>query len=198
MKKAIFILALLLSVIPLSAQNRISFSVELEAGAGVWKGPLFTVAPEFVAQYGFTSGIHVGAGAGVRFSMPCLQYVTTNGTPRRKFINEFDIPVFLRVGYSKNKFFANLDGGYAIGVYSFYGKDWAPGGKSESKYDGFFIRPHAGLNLGRGNSLSLGVLLQQSIVTNQVSSSTAESASDVVTTERILTPAIILRYGFTF
>ena len=198
MKKVIFILALLLTVIPLSAQRRISFSVELEAGAGVWKGPLFTVSPEFVAQYGFSNGISVGAGAGVRYSMPCLQYITTNGTPRRKFINENDIPVFLRVGYSKNMFFANLDGGYAIGVYSFYGKDWTPGGKTESKYNGFFIRPHAGLNLGRGHSLSLGVLLQQSTVKNQVSSTTAESATSVVTTEHHLTPAITLRYGFTF
>ena len=198
MKKVIFILALLLTVIPLSAQRRISFSVELEAGAGVWKGPLFTVSPEFVAQYGFTNGIHVGAGAGVRYSMPCLQYITTNGTPRRKFINENDIPVFLRVGYSKNMFFANLDGGYAIGVYSFYGKDWTPGGKTESKYNGFFIRPHAGLNLGRGHSLSLGVLLQQSTVKNHVSSSTPESVTSVVTTEHLLTPAITLRYGFTF
>lgn len=198
MKKVIFIVALLLSVIPLNAQRRISFSVELEAGAGVWKGPLFTVSPEFVAQYGFSNGISVGAGAGVRFSMPCLQYITTNGTPRRKFINENDIPVFLRVGYSKNMFFVNLDGGYAIGVYSFYGKDWTPGGQSENIYNGFFIRPHAGLNLGRGHSLSLGVLLQQSTVKNQVSSTTAESATSVVTTEHLLTPAITLRYGFTF
>ena len=88
MKKVIFIVALLRSVIPLNAQRKISFSVELEAGAGVWKGPLFTVSPEFVAQYGFSNGISVGAGAGVRYSMPCLQYITTNGTPRRKFINE--------------------------------------------------------------------------------------------------------------
>ena len=198
MKKVIFILALLLTVIPLSAQRRISFSVELEAGAGVWKGPLFTVSPEFVAQYGFSNGIHVGAGAGARFSMPCLQYITTNGTPRRRFINENDIPVFLRVGYSKNMFFANLDGGYAIGVYAFYGKDWTPGGKTESKYNGFFIRPHAGLNLGRGHSLSLGVLLQQSTVKNHVSSTTDESVTSVVTTEHLLTPAITLRYGFTF
>ena len=198
MKKIVFIVALLLTVIPLSAQKRISFSVELEAGAGVWKGPLFTVSPEFVAQYGFTNGIHVGAGAGVRFSMPCLQYITTNGTTRRTFINENDIPVFIRVGYSWNRFFANLDGGYAIGVYAFYGKDWAPGGRSEHKFNGFFIRPHAGLNLGRGHSLSLGVLLQQSTVKNHVSSTTAESVTSVVTTEHLLTPAITLRYGFTF
>lgn len=51
MKKSISVIIFLLVSILLPAQSRFSCSLELMSGAGVWKGPLFTVAPELVVQY---------------------------------------------------------------------------------------------------------------------------------------------------
>ena len=102
MKKSISVIIFLLVSILLPAQSRFSCSLELMSGAGVWKGPLFTVAPELVVQYDLGAGFKMGVGTGARYTMPCLQYITNNGThPERSFCNELDIPVFLRFGYGK-------------------------------------------------------------------------------------------------
>lgn len=205
MKKSITVIILLLSSWALLAQSRFSCSFEVTAGAGIWKGPLFTVAPEFVAQYDFGAGFKVGAGTGARYSMPCLQYITKNGAfQERSFCNELDIPVFLRFSYGKERLFANLDAGYSLAVLSFYGVGWIPGGKKDACYNGFFFEPQIGWRMSRRSALALGILLQQSIVANHAHTESGEHGSPSYSTsvevrkEHLFTPAITLRYGFFF
>ena len=205
MEKTLSVLILCLLAVSLQAQDRLSFSVEVAAGAGVGRGPLVEVTPAFVAQYAIGSGFCVGAGAGIRVALPCLQYITDNGgTPRRTFCNEFDAPLFLRLGYGKDKFFVNVDAGYALPILSFFGLDWAPGGKKEASYGGFFVEPQFGLRLGRRSALTLGVLLQQSGVYDHINIEHGKmgdpdySLSGTVTRRNLLTPAITLRYGVFF
>lgn len=204
MKKIFGLFILCLATFSLQAQNRFSYSAEVAAGVGVGRGPLVTVAPQFVAQYEPGGGFKLGAGAGIRLALPCLQYITRDGTHERTFCDEIDIPLFLRFGYGKDLFFAHVDAGYAISILSIYGIHWRPGGKKEPCYNGFFIEPHIGLRLGRHSALALGVLWQQSTVSNHVNvvngtmGDPSYSISETVTTQKLLTPAITLRYAFLF
>ena len=204
MKKTILLLVLSLTSFSLFAQGRMSYSLEFMAGVGIGKGPQFTVAPEFVAQYDLGGGFRIGAGVGARFAKPCLQYITKNGTHSRTFCNEMDIPVFMRLGYGKEKLYANLDAGYAIGALSYFGADWAPGGKKEPCYNGFFVEPQVGWKVGRRSALALGLLFQQSIVSNDVTTESGTmndpsySIRSDVTTLNVFSPAITLRYVLGF
>lgn len=204
MKKIVFLLSFCLLTFSTYGQDRFSYSLEAMAGVGVGRGPRVVVTPQFVAQYEFEGGLRVGAGVGARFAQPCVQYITRNGSQKRTFCNEFDIPLFLRLGYGKERLFANVDAGYAVSVLSFYGFDWIPGGKKNPCYDGFFVDPHVGVKLGRHSALALGVLLQQSVVSDHVHTENGSvgdpdySISGTVTTQKTLTPAITLRYAFLF
>ena len=200
MKKAILLLVLSLASLSLSAQGRMSYSCEFVAGVGVGKGPQLFFAPEFVAQYAFDGGFKVGAGAGARFARPCLQYITKSGAHSRTFCDELDIPVFMRLGYGKEQFYANLDAGYAIGALSFYGLGWVPGGKKEPNYHGFFVEPQVGWKIGGRSALALGLLFQQSTLSNHITTvsgtinDTQHSIREEVSTLNVFTPAITLRY----
>ena len=109
-RNLISLFVMFLASITLSAQSGMTYSWEFVAGVGVGKGPQVSITPEFVAQYDLGGGFKIGAGVGTRFARPCLQYITQNGSsPRRTFCNELDIPVFLRLGYGKEKLYANLD-----------------------------------------------------------------------------------------
>ena len=199
MKKLLLVAFICLASLSLRAQSPFTFSLEASAGVGVWKGPLFTVNPTFVAQYNLFDNLRIGAGAGIRFAMPCLQYITDNGVFReRSFVREWDLPVFLRLGYGKNKLFANLDAGYAFAILSYYGGDWIPGGKKDPSYNGFFFGPQIGYSFSQRHALALGVLLQQSVVDDYGKFSGGEGESyyvgSNVTRQKIFTPAITLRY----
>ena len=200
MKKAILLLVLSLASLSLSAQGRMSYSCEFVAGVGVGKGPQLFFTPEFVAQYAFDGGFKVGAGAGARFARPCLQYITKSGAHSRTFCDELDIPVFMRLGYGKEQFYANLDAGYAIGALSFYGLGWVPGGKKEPNYHGFFVEPQVGWKIGGRSALALGLLFQQSTLSNHITTvsgtinDTQHSIREEVSTLNVFTPAITLRY----
>ncbi|MBR5077017.1 MAG: hypothetical protein IKX28_08440 [Bacteroidales bacterium] len=206
-KKTLVPLVLCLASFSLLAQSRVSCSLEFVAGVGIGKGPLATFAPEFVAQYDLGGGFRAGAGAGVRYAKPCLQYVTRDGSPSRTFCNELGIPVFLRLGYGKERFYANLDAGYAISVLSYYAPDrpqyYASGstpseGKKEFHYNGLFVEPQVGWRIGRRSALALGLLLQKSVVINQVTT----QHSDFIYSEgkklNVFTPAVTLRYVLGF
>ena len=205
MKQAISLLILCLVSFALSAQSRFSYSVELSVGAGVWKGPYFTIAPEVIAQYDLGAGFKVGAGTGVRFAMPCFRHNTReDGTQSRDCSNELEVPVFLRLGYGVKWFYLNFDAGYAIGIFSVYGSGWEPGGKKDPCYNGFFFEPQLGGRFGRRSSLALGLLWQQSRVQSydKIVSGTPDtpsySESVQVRTHHLFTPAITLRYGVSF
>lgn len=205
MKKILCLLAACLVTLTLQAQNRFSYSFEIVGGVGVGRGPLATLTPQFVAQYELGGGFRMGAGAGTRFALPCLQYITENGKySRRTFCDELDLPVFLRIGYGKEKLFANVDAGYAVALLSIYGLGWKPGGRKEACYNGFFVEPHIGLKLGKRSALALGVLLQQSTVMNHMATVTGEFATpsyaihEEVKKVELLTPAITLRYAYRF
>lgn len=204
MKKAILLLVLSLASLSLSAQGRMSYSWEFVAGVGVGKGPQFFFAPEFVAQYALDGGFKIGAGAGARFARPCLQYITKNGAHSRTFCDELDIPVFMRLGYGKEQFYANLDAGYAIGALAFYGLGWVPGGKKEPNYQGFFVEPQVGWKIGGRSALALGLLFQQSTLSNHITTvsgtinDTQHSIREEVSTLNVFTPAITLRYVHGF
>ncbi len=204
MKKVILLLVLSLASLSLSAQGRMSYSCEFVAGVGVGKGPQLFFTPEFVAQYAFEEGFKIGAGAGARFARPCLQYITKNGVHSRTFCDELDIPVFMRLGYGKEQFYANLDAGYAIGALAFYGLGWVPGGKKEPNYQGFFVEPQVGWKIGGRSALALGLLFQQSTLSNHITTvsgsinDTQHSIREEVSTLNVFTPAITLRYVHGF
>ena len=123
MKKVLILLVLCFASLSLTAQNRMSYSLEFVAGVGVERGPLATFTPEFVAQYNL-GGFIIGAGAGARYARPCQVKDSKHG---RWFQNELDIPVFLRLGFGKARFFANVDAGYAVGIlgYDTEAKEWS-------------------------------------------------------------------------
>lgn len=208
MKKTILLLVLGVASLSLSAQSRMTYSWEFVAGVGVGKGPQVSLTPEFVAQYDLGGGFRIGAGVGTRFARPCLQYITRNGSKSRDFCNELDIPVFLRLGYGKEKLYANLDAGYAICALSFF--DWGMAsdgwgeGRKEPSYDGFFIEPQVGWKVGRRSALALGLLFQQSIVSNRVTTENGTmndpsySIGSKVTTLNVFTPAVTIRYVVGF
>ena len=202
MKKTILLLALGVASLSLSAQSGMTYSWEFVAGVGVGKGPQVSITPEFVAQYDFGGGFRIGAGAGTRFARPCLQYFTEFGSHSRSFCNELDIPVFLRLGYGKEKLYANMDAGYAICALSLYDWGWAGGeGKKEPSYDGFFIEPQVGWKVGRRSALALGLLLQQSAVSDYVKEhvdTPTTSYGHKITALNVFTPAITLRYVVGF
>ena len=167
-RNLISLFVMFLASITLSAQSGMTYSWEFVAGVGVGKGPQVSITPEFVAQYDLGGGFRIGAGVGTRFARPCLQYITRNGSKSRDFCNELDIPVFLRLGYGKEKLYANLDAGYAIGALALFDWGWIPGGRTEPIYNGFFVEPQVGWRVGRRSALALGLLIQQSTVSNHV------------------------------
>ena len=205
MKKTILLLVLGVASLSLSAQSRMTYSWEFVAGVGVGKGPQVSITPEFVAQYDLGGGFRIGAGVGTRFARPCLQYITQNGSsPRRTFCNELDIPVFLRLGYGKEKLYANLDAGYAIGALALFDWGWKPGGRTEPIYNGFFVEPQVGWRVGRRSALALGLLIQQSTVSNHVTTENGTwgdpsySIREEVNTLNVFTPAVTIRYVVGF
>ena len=205
MKKTVLLLVLGLASFSLSAQSRMSYSLEFVAGVGVGKGPQVSFSPEFVAQYDLGGGFRIGAGVGTRFARPCLQYITRNGSKSRDFCNELDIPVFLRLGYGKEKLYAHLDAGYAICALTLYDWGWAGDGwvegRKEPSYDGFFIEPQVGWKVGRRSALALGLLLQQSAVSDYVKlhvDTPTISYGHKITALNVFTPAITLRYVVGF
>ena len=204
MKKLFCFIIIGLVAFSAQAQERLFYSVEVAAGAGIGRGPQVEVSPQFVAQYGLTEGFNLGVGAGIRYARPCFQYITKNGgTRERSFCNEFDIPVFLRLGYGKEMFFANVDAGYAIDLEAYYDSDWIPGGETDACYNGFFVEPHIGMKLGQHSAVSLGVLLQQSVVSNHTYTESGTMGPSLSITEKVtkqnrLTPAFTLRYAFRF
>ena len=205
MKKTVLLLVLGLASFSLSAQSRMTYSWEFVAGVGVGKGPQVSITPEFVAQYDLGGGFKIGAGVGTRFARPCLQYITQNGSsPRRTFCNELDIPVFMRLGYGKEKLYANLDAGYAIGALALFDWGWKPGGRTEPIYNGFFVEPQVGWRVGRRSALALGLLIQQSTVSNHVTTENGTwgdpsySIREEVNTLNVFTPAVTIRYVVGF
>ena len=195
MKKTILLFVTFLATIAVSAQSRMSYSLEFVAGVGVGKGPQVSFSPEFVAQYDFGGGFSIGAGTGVRYARPCKVYDSKHG---RGFHDEVDIPVFLRLGFGKSKFFTHVDAGYAIGVFGYPGVDYVPGAKKDFLYDGLFVEPQVGLKVGRRGAFALGVLLQQSDWHNQVWDVDKTTTVYVRDTKNAFTPAITLRYVVGF
>ena len=195
MKKTILLFVSFLATIAVSAQSRMSYSLEFVAGVGVGKGPQVSFSPEFVAQYDFGGGFSIGAGTGVRYARPCKVYDSKHG---RGFHDEVDIPVFLRLGFGKSKFFTHVDAGYAIGVLGYPGVDYVPGAKKDFLYDGLFVEPQVGLKVGRRGAFALGVLLQQSDWHNQVWDVGETTTVYVRNIKNTFTPAITLRYVLGF
>ena len=209
MKKTVLLLVLGVASLSLSAQSRMTYSWEFIAGVGVGKGPQVSITPEFGAQYDLGGGFRIGAGVGTRFARPCLQYITRNGSKSRDFCNELDIPVFMRLGYGKEKLYANIDVGYAICALTLYDWGWAGDnwveGRKEPSYDGFFIEPQVGWRVGRRSALALGLLFQQSTVSSNhvtveygTKGDPSYSIGAKVTILNVFTPAVTIRYVVGF
>ena len=186
MKKIICLFALCLASIPLSAQSRMSYSLEFAAGVGLWKTPLFSLTPEFVAQYDMGGGFLLGAGTGLRYARPYYEYIVTDGVPSRNSCNELDVPVFMRIGYGTNNLYANIDAGYAIGLLSIAEFLWIP----YTNYSGLFVEPQVGWRWGKRSALALGLLLQQSLLQEEINEGTKQSVRNL----NLFTPSITLRY----
>ena len=112
--------------------------------------------------------------------------------------------MFMRLGYGKEKLYANLDAGYALCALSFYGAGWDGPGKKEPNYNGFFVEPQVGWKVGRRSALALGLLFQQSTVSNHVTTENGTwgdpsySIREEVNTLNVFTPAVTLRYVLGF
>ena len=204
MKKTISLIILCLAAISLQAQDRFSYSIEVAAGVGVGRGPRATFTPQYVVQYELGGGFKLGAGAGLRIALPCYYSITRAGKYEQSYCDEIDLPVFVRLGYGKGKLFANLDAGYALGLFSFYGPDWFRGAMKDPSYKGFFVEPQIGMRLGRHSALALGVLLQQNtihngiVIENGTLNDPDYSSSIAGTTLNRPTPAFTLRYAYYF
>ena len=198
-RKTVLITVLSLAFIPLNAQNRFTWSLELATGVGFDRGPLATFTPELVSQYEFGNGLNVGAGAGIRIGAPCWRYNTLNQKyDGRDFCLELDAPVFVRVGYSNKNFFANFDAGYSIGLYARHFGDWIPDAETDPIYNGLFLEPKLGWKTSRRGALALGLLLQQSCVLNHTESKTDSGYLGSDVSMVLFTPAITLRYIIHF
>ena len=113
--------------------------------------------------------------------------------------------MFVRLGYGKEKLYAHLDAGYAICALTLYDWGWAGDGwvegRKEPSYDGFFIEPQVGWKVGRRSALALGLLLQQSAVSDYVKlhvDTPTISYGHKITALNVFTPAITLRYVVGF
>ena len=199
MKKTVFLLILCLASFSMQAQERFSYSAELVAGVGFGKGPLFSVTPEFVAQYELGGGFKAGVGAGIRYARPCTEFVTENGKDvRREFGTELDVPVFLRLGFGAGWFFAQVDGGYSLGALTLQSKLDKKIVLGAGGYSGLFVEPQLGCRIGEHSALALGFLLHQSALENREKAQDAASLSATVYGQRAFTPALTLRYAFIF
>ena len=200
MKKILCLFVLSLAAVSMMAQSRFSSVFEISAGTGLARGPLVVLTPQYVAQYNLTGGLYLGAGAGLRIAAPCRRYTIKNGEyDGSSYIEELDIPLFLRVGYKDSKLFASIDAGYAVGAFAFY-LGAVPGGLMDPGYGGLFFDPHIGIVLGQKRVLSLGMLWQKSRVQDSIITESPDhsSVSQTVTTRNIFTSAITLRYGVFF
>ena len=194
MKKRLFIcvlIALGLTSLSAQAQMKIHRSLEVTAGVGFGKGPIFTVYPQYVMKTEVGSGFNLGVGTAARISMPCESYIQGNtGETSKEHSVDFDIPVFIRVGYGYDCLFFNVDAGYAIGIFSI-------ALRSTPTHDkGFFVEPHVGWKIGERNSLALGLLFQQNDIRFVAKVMEDGSFSQTVSYKRVFTPAITLRYVF--
>lgn len=199
MKKIVSIIVLCMAALwSMSAQSKFSYSLELKAGAGLGHGPAALFMPEFAVQYDLGNGFIAGAGTGLRFVLPCFSYRTINDKfAGRSFIQELDMPLFLRIGYGKDKFYANLDTGFALGIAA--GQMFVSGGgKLRPIYNGLFFEPQAGWRISDRRTLALGILFQQSRVKDNILTQTVESTTGTTTTRELITPATTIRYGFLF
>ena len=112
--------------------------------------------------------------------------------------------MFMRLGYGKEKLYANLDAGYAIGALALFDWGWIPGGRTEPIYNGFFVEPQVGWRVGRRSALALGLLIQQSTVSNHVTTEygtkgdPSYSIGTKVTTLNVFTPTVTIRYVVGF
>ena len=193
MKKLFCILIMCLVTGSMSAQKRVSYSLEyLSLGVGFGKGPAIVVSPDFVAQYDWGNGLKFGAGAGLRFAMPCGEYDSnaTNGARRISFDKELDLPLFMRISYGPGRFSAGLDAGYAIGLYALWAKGSVPGGKKDPSFNGLFFEPQLTWMFNEEEALSLGLLMQQCSLLTKVAGASSY--------EKVFVPAITIRYGMHF
>lgn len=198
MKKTTTLLLLCLLFLPLQAQNRFSFSLEVEAGGGFGNGPRMVASPQFVAQYELGSGFKVGAGAGLRYANPCYNLSIRYGEESREYCHDISVPVFLRATYGSgilHSLYASVDAGYTIGVFMFV--DGFPALR-EHTYNGLFLEPQVGWVIGEHSALVLGALLQQGTLRKNVISKSGDIVSAEISTQKELTPAITLRYCYTF
>ena len=198
MKRITAILLLCLLFLPLQAQNRFSFSLEVEAGGGFGNGPRIVASPQFVAQYELGSSFKVGAGAGLRYANPCYHFSIRNGVESREYCHDFSVPVFLRATYGSgilHSLYASLDAGYSIGVFMLVDGFPAFG---DTAYKGLFLEPQVGWVIGEHSALTLGALLQQGTFRKNVISKSGDVVSAESSTQKELTPAITLRYCYTF
>ena len=201
MKRLVITLLACFVALSVAAQGRISYSLEFSGGVGFGRGPLFTVAPDFVAQYDLGEMVKAGVGVGARYSMPCETYKNTNGSHERRFCYELDIPVFARLSWGGEKFYSNLDAGYnVVNVFTTMGTYWVPTGDIDPIYDGLFIEPQACWRISRKSMLAIGLLFQQGNIRDTFSKPYSDGGgfSSTQSHENELFPAITLRYGYCF
>ncbi|MBO5634193.1 MAG: hypothetical protein J5907_02085 [Bacteroidales bacterium] len=193
--KKLLILILCLAGVSAWAQGEYISSLEIVGGAGFGKGPKVVITPQYVGQYDF-GGFRIGAGVGVRYAQPCYEDVTKNGSQNYEYCGTICIPVFVRLGFDGGKVYANLDAGYSKGIISRKGSEFM--GDGGSCYSGVFVDPHVGMRIGGRSAIALGVLLQQGTIGTRVQTDTGESHKTQFSSKKEFTPAINLRYAFSF
>lgn len=200
MKKIFVILVcMILCALPVSAQRKVLFSAEKVVGVGFAKGPKVFSTTEFVAEYPLGS-FAVGAGVGIRVALPTGTYTKgLDGSFDRSSILEYDLPLFLRMGYEGEQWNALVDMGYALGLLAVVSAPGVPpSGVKDTCYNGFFVEPHLGLSVGKHSLLSVGVLFQKGECMYKELYLTDDILSETAELQSTFTPAITLRYTFRF
>lgn len=195
--KKILTLILCLASVSAWGQNSYISSLEFVGGVGFGKGPKMILAPQYVGQMDF-GGFRVGAGVGLRYAKPLREEVTKNGASSREYNNEFDIPVFLRLGFGGEKVYVNVDAGYSLGAIAFYEESMDGGSVADKCYSGLFVDPQIGWRFSQKSALAIGMLLQQGVIGNRVTTQSGDSFSQEFHRKKEFTPALTLRYALSF
>ncbi len=135
--------------------------------------------------------------AGVGFKQGPLFFVTPQFTAQYPLGGGFTAGAGL--GYGKEHFFAHLDAGYAVGIFTRYsGNEVGGSNKKDPSYSGFFFEPQLGWKFGRRSALALGFLLQRSKFFDSWKERDGASIIQGSKSRKQFTPALTLRYSILF
>ena len=152
--------------------------------------------------YPVTENFGIGWGVGLRGAYQVYRKMTKtqNGvtTHSNQRIIELDIPVYLRLRYSLDKLYLNMDMGYAQGLFSHLPDVEGVMGSGLPYISGFFLEPQGWYKINDKYSVGGGLLLQRYLVSEHTSIIDENGASDSEQTRPKWVPSLNLRLARHF